>query len=125
MQLKGFLIVLVFTIVMISFAYADDTQVSQRFNDLISDNNIMVFSKSYCPYCKRAKEALTKAGYEFGVVELDVDEEGSQLQNVLKNEYHHRTVPGIFIKSKFIGGSDRIIKAIDTGRLEMMLNNEK
>ena len=27
---------------------------------LIKDNKVMVFSKTYCPYCKKAKEELTK-----------------------------------------------------------------
>lgn len=26
----------------------------------IKDNKVMVFSKTYCPYCKKAKEELSK-----------------------------------------------------------------
>ncbi len=34
--------------------------------------DVMIFSKSYCPYCVRAKEAIRGQGVDFGVVELDV-----------------------------------------------------
>ncbi len=32
---------------------------------------VVVFSKSYCPYCDKAKEALTAVGAKFDVLELD------------------------------------------------------
>jgi len=32
---------------------------------------IVIFSKSYCPYCRASKETLTEAGATFFVVELD------------------------------------------------------
>lgn len=38
----------------------------------IKGNDVMVFSKSYCPYCTRAKEALTSRGIAFKAIELDV-----------------------------------------------------
>ena len=31
-------------------------------NGLINDNEVMVFSKSYCPYCKKAKNKLKSLG---------------------------------------------------------------
>jgi glutaredoxin 3 len=37
----------------------------------IADNAIAVFSKSYCPYCKAAKETLSAFAKDFYVIELD------------------------------------------------------
>ena len=31
-------------------------------NDTIKNNTVVVFSKSYCPFCKMAKQALKDAG---------------------------------------------------------------
>ena len=31
---------------------------SAKVKDLVTSNKVMVFSKSYCPYCKKAKDAL-------------------------------------------------------------------
>ena len=44
----------------------DNQALMKRVDQLIEDNNVMVFSKSYCPYCKMAKEALTsKLVYQY------------------------------------------------------------
>ena len=45
---------------------------AQQFVDeKIKTNKVMVFSKSYCPFCKMAKEALNDTGVKYGLVELD------------------------------------------------------
>ena len=36
----------------------------------ISSNKVMVFSKTTCPYCRKAKDALTDLKVDFGVIEL-------------------------------------------------------
>lgn len=38
----------------------------------IQDNKVMVFSKSYCPYCAKTKSTLKDLNIEYGVFELDV-----------------------------------------------------
>lgn len=38
----------------------------------ISTHKIMVFSKTYCPYCTRAKDAISNLGQKYEVIELDV-----------------------------------------------------
>ncbi len=37
----------------------------------IKENLVVMFSKSYCPYCKMAKESLTQAGVEFKAIEIE------------------------------------------------------
>ena len=37
----------------------------------IEKNKVVVFSKSYCPYCSMAKDTLTSTGVHFEVLELD------------------------------------------------------
>lgn len=39
---------------------------------LINENGVIVFSKSYCPYCKASKDLLTKLGAQYEVLELDL-----------------------------------------------------
>ena len=38
---------------------------------LIDENGAMVFSKSYCPYCRQTKSLLSELGAKFNVIELD------------------------------------------------------
>lgn len=42
-----------------------------KAQNVIDNNGVAVFSKSYCPYCKASKELLTKLGANFEVLELD------------------------------------------------------
>jgi thioredoxin-related protein len=36
----------------------------------IKANKVMVFSKTKCPFCKKAKEALTELKVDYGLIEL-------------------------------------------------------
>lgn len=48
-----------------------------RAQQLIDENAVMVFSKSYCPYCRNTKNILKKLNANFGLLELDQDGEFS------------------------------------------------
>ena len=52
----------------------------------IKSNKVVVFSKSYCPYCKMAKQALSDTGLKnFLVIELDekTDKEMNEIQDIM------------------------------------------
>lgn len=40
---------------------------------MIDSHPVMVFSKSYCPYCRASKALLGEKGVKFEVYELDVE----------------------------------------------------
>eukprot|EP00730_Choanoeca_flexa_P019881 TRINITY_DN9726_c0_g1_i2.p2 TRINITY_DN9726_c0_g1~~TRINITY_DN9726_c0_g1_i2.p2 ORF type:complete len:116 (+),score=16.11 TRINITY_DN9726_c0_g1_i2:65-412(+) len=95
----------------------------------IAGNDVVVFSKTYCPYCTRAKSALKDAGVKFDLIELDTGDvsrdgdeaSGAEVQNVIKTKYSHRTVPAVFVKGKLLGGCDDTLAAIKNGSLKSML----
>lgn len=72
---------------------------------------VIIFSKTYCPYSKRAKGLLLEK-YVIDpppyVVELDTHPLGSQLQARLGDVTGRKTVPNIMVNGKSIGGSDDI-----------------
>ena len=39
-----------------------------------------MFSKSYCPFCNEIKELFNNLGIKFHAVELDLREDGSEIQ---------------------------------------------
>ncbi|KAL4811489.1 thioredoxin-like protein [Aspergillus unguis] len=72
---------------------------------IIDENGVVVFSKSYCPYCKASKDLLTQLGAKYHTLELDQTDGGDALQNALQEISGQRTVPNIYISQKHIGGN--------------------
>ncbi|KAI0172171.1 glutaredoxin [Hypoxylon sp. FL1284] len=89
----------------------EDRKVEATLNDILKRAPVIIFSKSYCPYSKRAKGLLMDkysidpAPY---VVELDEHPLGKQLQARLGVLTGRKTVPNIMIDGKSVGGSDDI-----------------
>lgn len=73
---------------------------------------VTIFSKTYCPYSKRAKgillDKLTISPTP-NVVELNEHPLGPHLQNLLEKTTGRRTVPNVLIYGKSIGGADEIV----------------
>ncbi|KAJ5500356.1 hypothetical protein LT330_002181 [Penicillium expansum] len=76
-----------------------------RAQSLINDNAVVVFSKSYCPYCDSSKKLLDSLDTKYTALELDLEEEGAAIQSALAEISGQRTVPNIFINKKHIGGN--------------------
>ena len=55
-----------------AFNFKQFQTIADQVDHNIKSNDIMVFSKTYCPYCKRAKAAITDLNVKFNVIELDV-----------------------------------------------------
>ncbi|KAG0165900.1 hypothetical protein DFQ30_007877, partial [Apophysomyces sp. BC1015] len=91
-------------------------QIEQIVEEIIKTNKIAVFSKSYCPYCVKAKQLLRKLGKEFFVIELDQKDDGAAIQQYLLELTGQRTVPSIFVNGTHIGGCDDLFSANDSGK---------
>jgi glutaredoxin 3 len=52
--------------------------VKQKIAD--SANGVVVFSKTYCPYCKKAKELFKELKANADVIELDTLDDGDAIQ---------------------------------------------
>ena len=91
---------------------------------LIKDNQVVIFSKSYCPYCRQVKDLLTNEGIDFVAVELDLHESGQILQRVLFQSTGQRTVPSVFVNGKHIGGASDTLAKWESGELPAMLKTK-
>ena len=87
----------------------------------IKASKVMVFSKTYCPYCIKAKAALTQLSPLFSVMELDVVKDGPEIQAALLEMTGQKTVPSIFVNGKHVGGCDATLAAIASGEFQKML----
>lgn len=97
------------------------TSTSAFVQNVIYSNRIAMFSKSYCPYCLGAKRIFSELHEKPFVVELDLRDDGSQIQSVLLDLTGKRTVPQIFVNGKHIGGSDDLKAAVASGQLQKLL----
>ncbi|KAJ2829168.1 Glutaredoxin [Coemansia sp. 'formosensis'] len=101
------------------------SKVSKLVSGLISQNPVMVFSKSYCPYCTRAKNELTKKKIAFKAIELDNNKDGGDIQAYLQQLTTQRTVPNIFANGHHIGGCDDTLDKLASGKFQQLLTGKK
>ncbi|KAK3651192.1 hypothetical protein LTR56_002050 [Elasticomyces elasticus] len=104
----------------------EDHRVETELNDILKKGPIIIFSKSYCPYSKKAKHILLDM-YTISpppyVVELDQHELGQGLQGALHKSTGRRTVPNVLINGKSIGGGDDIEALHRDGKLAETLRS--
>lgn len=112
----------------------------------IKASEIMVFSKTHCPFCRDAKEAIKNLTPQFSVMELDVVKDGADIQagkessiiyilmfisvfdfmyfmlfiKALLEMTGQKTVPSIFVNGKHVGGCDDTLKAIANGEFQKL-----
>ncbi|CAI0387267.1 unnamed protein product [Linum tenue] len=89
--------------------------------ETIKSHQIVIFSKSYCPYCRRAKAVFKELNQTPYVVELNERDDGQDIQAALGQLVGKRTVPQVFINGKHIGGSDDTVEAYESGELAKLL----
>ncbi|GAA5878364.1 hypothetical protein JCM8547_007532 [Rhodosporidiobolus lusitaniae] len=87
----------------------------------IDNAKVVVFSKSYCPYCRSTKDLLKSLEVDFDAYELDQMDEGSEWQNYLAEKTGQRTVPSVFINKQHIGGNSDLQAKHKSGELKKLL----
>lgn len=98
-------------------------QASTKVQDLINKSSVVVFSKSYCPYCRATKQTLDGLKVEYDLLELDQESDGAALQDALEEISGQRTVPNVYIKQKHIGGNSDVQSLQKSGKLEALLKD--
>lgn len=81
-------------------------------------STIEVYSKSWCPYCTKAKALLKSKGLAYQ--EIDITHDEAREREMLERS-RRQTVPQIFIDGRSIGGYDDLARLNSTGELDRML----
>ena len=107
----------------------------------IAGKPVFVISKSYCPFCNKAKQVLRKYNIKpenIEIMEIDNDKDCNEiqvkyrsgvdcpvlrdlLQEFMKKKTGGRSVPRVFVGGKFLGGGDETEAADRSGDLEGLL----
>ena len=102
-------------------AYSVGDDIGAFVTKNIQQNKVMIFSKSYCPYCVKAKAVFKELQQDACIIELDEMDKGDAIQQKLLEITGQRTVPNIFVKGVHLGGCDATLAAKDSGKLLKML----
>ncbi len=83
---------------------------------------VVIYSKTRCPFCARTKNLFET---EFQtvtpkIIELDTMENGSDIQDTLKDMTGQRTVPSVWVNGSFVGGNDDTQRLFASGDLKKM-----
>jgi glutaredoxin 3 len=80
---------------------------------------VEIYTIRYCPYCREAKELLSRKGVSFH--EIDVTGNRQMRQRMIERANGRSTVPQIFIGATHLGGCDDLYALDAAGGLDPLL----
>lgn len=92
--------------------------------DTIAENPVVVFSKTTCPACDKAKSVFDSLGVGYKTVELDRRDDCAELQDNLNRMTGARTVPRVFVDGDCIGGGSDTVSMFKRGSLQKLLKTK-
>ena len=87
---------------------------------MTKDLKIEVYSKDWCPYCKKAKAFLKSKGLSFEEIDINQDNNYDEMQE----RTGRKTVPQIIINGESLGGYDDIIDLEKSGEFNKLIGRE-
>lgn len=84
--------------------------------------NVEIYTKSWCPFCARAKARLDRLGVSYH--EIDVTKDSVSEFEMMSRSSRH-TIPQIFINGRHLGGNDDLVAAERDGQLDRLLSVPK
>lgn len=99
--------------------------IQDKIKQQIEENNIIIFMKGnaelpMCGFSARAVNILKSCGATFTAVDVLKDDEIRQGIKVYSN---WPTIPQLYIKGEFIGGSDIMAEMYEAGELQELIKN--
>ena len=103
------------------------SDVQQRIDDLVKNNPVVLFMKGtaefpMCGFSGRAIQILKACGAE-NLKTVNVLEDEAVRQGI-KEYANWPTIPQLYVKGEFIGGSDILTEMYEAGELQKMLKAE-
>jgi monothiol glutaredoxin len=102
-----------------------DTQ--KRIDDLVKTNEIVLFMKGnasfpQCGFSGRAIQILKACGVETKTLATVNVLEDPEIRAGIKDYSNWPTIPQLYVKGEFIGGSDIMMEMYESGELLQVLN---
>jgi monothiol glutaredoxin len=102
----------------------NDTQ--QRIDELVKGNEILLFMKGtasfpMCGFSGRAVQILKACGVDPKRIKTVNVLEDDAIRQGIKEYSNWPTIPQLYIKGEFIGGSDIMMEMYESGELQKLL----
>jgi monothiol glutaredoxin len=102
-----------------------DTQ--QRIDELVKSNEIVLFMKGnasfpQCGFSGRAIQILKASGVDTKTVKTVNVLEDAEIRAGIKDYSNWPTIPQLYVKGEFIGGSDIMMEMYESGELKQVLD---
>lgn len=101
--------------------------IQDKIKQQVSENNIVLYMKGnaelpMCGFSARAVNILKACGAPFATVDVLQDEE---IRSGIKVFSNWPTIPQLYIKGEFIGGSDIMSEMYESGELQTIIQANK
>ena len=100
-----------------------DVDVKQKIGNLVTSNDIVLFMKGsalfpQCGFSSRAVAILDHLGVKYETVDVLQDQD---IRNGIKQYSDWPTVPQLYVKGEFVGGSDIMMEMFESGELKQLV----
>ena len=100
---------------------------SERIDDIVKNNDIVLFMKGtalfpQCGFSSRAVAILDHLNVPFETVDVLQDPE---IRQGIKDYSDWPTVPQLYVKGEFVGGSDIMMEMFQAGELQQLLADKE
>ena len=102
---------------------APATDITGRIDALVKANDIVLFMKGsalfpQCGFSSRAVAILDHLGVKFETVDVLQDQE---VRQGIKDYSDWPTIPQLYVKGEFVGGSDIMMEMFESGELQQLV----
>ena len=99
------------------------TDARTRIDELVKSNDVVLFMKGtalfpQCGFSSRAIAILDRLGATYETVDVLQDPE---VRNGIKEYSNWPTIPQLYVKGEFVGGSDIMMEMFESGELQQLL----
>jgi len=100
---------------------------NERIDEIVKNNDIVLFMKGtalfpQCGFSSRAVAILDHVGVEFASVDVLQDQE---VRHGIKEYSDWPTVPQLYVKGEFVGGSDIMMEMYEAGELQALMDEKQ
>ncbi|WP_106638889.1 Grx4 family monothiol glutaredoxin [Allosphingosinicella vermicomposti] len=99
------------------------SDIKARIDEIVNGNDVVLFMKGtalfpQCGFSSRAVAILDHLNVKFETVDVLQD---AEIRNGIKDYSDWPTIPQLYVKGEFVGGSDIMMEMFEAGELQQLI----